>query len=195
MEYDLIGNAMDSLNEAIDYYRSGKDFGDVSRYKYCILLLAHSAELILKEVLFNEHEYLLYEDLDKVNEENPRTVGFLTALSRVKKICKIDLKSYEHYLRELYNKRNKIQHYKFIISQQHYEKIIIQAFSAIEYLVIEILDKTFNDFEDYISNEQIEYLHEDKDVYNKRKQDIARDIRERIDPLILDKNSLILPIS
>lgn len=177
MEYNLIGNAMDSLNEAIYYYKSGKEYKDESRFKYCILLLAHSAELILKEILFNEHEYLLYENIDDVNENNPQTVGFRNALSRVKKICKINLGAYETYLIELLNIRNQIQHYKFRISQQQCDKIIIQSFSAIEYIVTEILGKTFNDFGTYITSDQIDYLHEDRDVYKKRKQDIARDIR------------------
>lgn len=52
MEYDLIGNAMDSLNEGIDFYKGGKKYKDGSRFKYCVLLLAHSVRLILKEILF-----------------------------------------------------------------------------------------------------------------------------------------------
>ncbi|HHY24201.1 MAG TPA: hypothetical protein GX527_08205 [Clostridiaceae bacterium] len=176
MEYDLIGNAMDSLNEAIDYYKSGKEYKDGSRFKYCVLLLAHSAELILKEILFNESEYLLYENIDDIDESNPLTIGFRQSLLRVKKICRINLGKYENYLIELVNIRNQIQHYRFKISQEYCDKIIVRSFSAIEYIVIEILSKTFNDFGDYISSDQIEYLHEDKDVYNNRKQDIAKDI-------------------
>lgn len=178
MEYDLIGNGMDSLNEAIELYKRGKEFNDGSRFKYCILILAHSAELILKEILFAEHEYLLYEDIDDVKEENPQTVGFRKALSRVEKICKIDLFAYENYLIDLISIRNQIQHYKFKLSQEYCDKIIIQSFSAIEYIVTEVLGKTFNDFGDYISSDQIDYLHDDKDVYDKRKKDISRDIRD-----------------
>lgn len=178
MEYDLIGNAIDSLNEAIDYYKAGQEYEDGSRFKYCVLLLAHSAELILKEILYNEYVYLLYEDIDKVDENNPKTVGFKQALVRIRRICKINLGKYENYLLELAEIRNRIQHYKFRITKDSCDKIIVQSFSAIEYIVIEILDKRFDDFGEYITNEQIEYLHEDKAVYDKRKQDIFKDIHD-----------------
>lgn len=111
MKYDLIGNAMDSLNEAIDFYKSGKKYNDSSRFKYCVLLLAHSAELILKEILFNESKYLLYQNIDDIDENNPLTIGFRQSLLRVKKICKINLGKYENYLADLVNIRNQIQHY------------------------------------------------------------------------------------
>ena len=38
MEYDLIGNVMGSLNEAIDYYKSGKEYKGVYGFQgtiYC----------------------------------------------------------------------------------------------------------------------------------------------------------------
>ena len=71
-----------------------------------------------------------------------------------------------------------IQHYEFTVSSEQCTKTITASFSAIEYIVYHILNKTFNDFEDVITKEQIDYLHEDTDIYIKRKQDVANDISE-----------------
>lgn len=179
MEYSLIENAMDSLNEAIDLYKEGKTHTDTSRYKFCVLLLAQSAELILKEVLYQEHEILLYEDIDNFCESNPTTVGFKKALQRIKDICKIDLHRYYQYLDELREIRNKIQHYKFTIEEDLCNKTIVQAFSSIEYIVVNVLEKTFDDFGYYIFRERINDLHEITEVYAQRKRNISEDIVNR----------------
>lgn len=178
MEFNIISNAMDSLNEAIDYYKNGKKYNDERCFKFCILLLCHGAELLLKEVLYEQHKIFVFENIDEVKNETEQTVGFTLALKRIKNICGIDLGRYYTYLHDLSKIRNQIQHYKFSVTMEHCNKIIIESFSAIEYIVYHILNKSFDDFDDVITSEQIEYLHEDKDVYNKRKQDIAKDISD-----------------
>ncbi|MCD2347244.1 hypothetical protein [Clostridium guangxiense] len=176
MKFNMLENAMDSLNEAIDYYKNGIDNNDERCFKFCILLLSHSAELILKEILYTQHEILIYEDIDRVKNENDKTVGFKLALHRIKNIYKVDLGRYNNYLLELSDVRNNIQHYKFSISSEMCTNIITSSFSAIEYIIYNVLHRTFNDFEDIITEEQIEFLHDDKKMYNKKKKDIAQDI-------------------
>ncbi|NFI54971.1 hypothetical protein FDA48_00980 [Clostridium botulinum] len=178
MNFNMLENAMDSLNESIDYYKNGKKYNDERCFKFCILLLSHSAELILKEILYTQHEILIYENIDRVKNVNDKTVGFKLALDRIKNICKIDLGRYNSYLIELSEERNRIQHYMFSISLERCTKIITSSFSAIEYIVHDVLNKTFDDFNDIINWEQIEFLHEDEDMYKKRKKDIAEDISE-----------------
>ena len=106
MKFSILENSMDSLNEAIDYYKNGKEYNDERCFKFCVLLLSHCAELMLKEILFQQHEVLIYEDIDKVGE---KTIGFRLALKRVNTICKIDLGRYSTYLSDLVNLRNIIQ--------------------------------------------------------------------------------------
>ncbi len=178
MEFSILRNSMDSLSESIEYYRNGKKYNDERCFKFCILLLSHCAELLLKEILFKQHEILIYEDIDHVKSGNENTVGFKLALDRVQNICKIDLNRYYSYLIELAEVRNSIQHYQFSLPLERCTKIITSSFSAVEYIVTHVLNKTFDDFEDIISIEQIKYLHEDKDVHDKRKQDIAKDIKD-----------------
>lgn len=113
MELNIIQNAMDSLNEAIQYYKNGVTYKDTRCFKYCVLLLSHSVELCLKEVLLREHKILIFEDIDDNRKDEDRiTINFKTALNRVKNICNINLGSYYTYIDNLAKYRNKIQHYK-----------------------------------------------------------------------------------
>ncbi|WP_409068369.1 hypothetical protein ACFLKB_13040 [Clostridium sp. FAM 1755] len=89
MRLNLLENAMDSLSEAIDYYVNGKTYADERCYKFCVIMLYHSAELILKEILVREHKTLIYEQIDHYkNGKGTKTIGLRVALMRVRNICK-----------------------------------------------------------------------------------------------------------
>jgi ribosomal protein S27E len=176
----MLQNSMDSLSEAIDYYIKGKKYADERCYKFCIFMLYHSTELILKEILLREHKVLICEKIDDYkNTGTMKTIGFKTALSRVQNICQIDLGRYYTYLDDMAEIRNEIQHYKISIDATALNKIIISSFSAIEYLVYNILNTRFDDFGDLITQEQIEELHGDKEAYNNRKNDIRADVKSK----------------
>lgn len=178
MQLNLLENSMDSLSEAIDYYTSGKKYSDERCYKFCIFLLYHSAELILKEILNREHKVFIYERIeDYVNKKNMQTIGFRKALERVRSICDIDLRNYHSYLDDLAALRNKIQHYEINADVSEMTKTIISSFSAIEYLVLNVLNTDFNAFGEHIDDSQINTLHKDKEAYDKRKTDIRNDIK------------------
>lgn len=181
LTYGLIENSMDSLNEAVNYYSSGKEYDDERSYKFCIIMLYHSAELLMKEVLYREHPVLLYECIDNYrhNSNAGKTIGFTVALSRIKNICNIDLAHYYQYLIELSNKRNEIQHYRFDIEKEALISAIISGFSAIEHILYNILKIKLDNYEDYIPYQQFEILHKDSEVYKKRKRDIGTYITQQ----------------
>lgn len=178
MKLNLLENSMDSLSEAIDYYTDGKKNSDERCYKFCIFLLYHSAELILKEILNREHKVFIFERIDDyADKKNMQTIGFKKALERVHSICGINLGKYHSYLDDLGAIRNKIQHYEVNADVSEMTKIIISSFSAIEYLVLNVLNTNFNAFEEHIDDSQIDTLHKDKEAYDKRKTDIRNDIK------------------
>ncbi|PKM49089.1 MAG: hypothetical protein CVV02_17630 [Firmicutes bacterium HGW-Firmicutes-7] len=169
---------MDSLSEAIDYYINGKKHTDERCYKFCIFMLYHSTELILKLILYREHKVLIFENIEDYKESDDiKTIGFATALKRVKKICKVDFGRYYNYLEDIANIRNKFQHYEINIEVDALIKVIISTFSTIEYLIYNALDTHFDDFGDLISREQIEELHSDQETYSNRKKDIVAEIK------------------
>lgn len=180
-EYGLVENALDSLREALAYYHEGDVKDNAAQYKFSILLSAHCAELLIKEILRRNHPALLYEDIDRVkdiyNDDN-QTVGYKAAIQRVKKLCGVDLRQYETYLDELGVVRNKIQHFKYSINGAYHKDLKARTFSAIEFLFRDILGLRFEDYEEIIDSADIEFLHEDAAANKARKADIAKDFKE-----------------
>lgn len=179
MTLNMLENAMDSLCEAIEYYRNGVKYTDERCFKYCIMLLAQSAELCLKEVLSREHDILIYENIDDSKSKEDRiTLNFKMALNRVKNICNINLGAYATYIENLAQYRNKIQHYKCEVSFENCQSLLISSFSAIEHIVTNILNHNFDEFDSIISNDDIEYLRSDQLARSQRKKDISREIKD-----------------
>lgn len=180
-EYGLVENALHSLREAMNYYHEGDETTNATQYKFSILLSAHCAELLLKEVLRRSHPALLFEDIDHIkdlqNNDN-QTVGFKTAILRVKNLCQVDLQQYEQYLDELGKVRNQIQHYKYQIKGEYHKALMARTFSAIEFLFRDVLNLRFEDYADIIDNEDIEFLHEDIATNEARKADIIKEFKE-----------------
>lgn len=68
LEYGLVENALDSLRESMAYYTEGDETHNVNQYKFSILLAAHCAELLLKEILRRNHPALLFENINSVEQ-------------------------------------------------------------------------------------------------------------------------------
>lgn len=180
LEYGLVENALDSLRESMAYYTEGDETHNVNQYKFSILLAAHCAELLLKEILRRNHPALLFENIDVVNsleDDDNQTVGYRVAIQRVKRLCKIDLRHYENNLVELGRVRNQIQHYKCVINGAYHKELMARAFSSIEFLFREILGLRFEAYENIIDRADIEFLHEDAVANETRKADIAREFK------------------
>jgi hypothetical protein len=65
-ELDLLGNAIDSLNEALAKYQQAQD-GEHLAYKFAILHFAHFAELLFKHCVAQAHPLLIYRDPFRVS--------------------------------------------------------------------------------------------------------------------------------
>lgn len=186
LEYNLVENALHSLNEAIKYYMEGDENSNVDQYKFSILLTSHCSELLIKEILRSHHPAFIFENIDKIkdgnfeDDEKAKTVAYVDALNRVKNICFVDLGKYDTYLRNLGVIRNKIQHFKCILNPAYCKRIMTESFSAIKYIVLDILGLRFEDFESVISKGQIDFLHEDNDAYMARKRNIQSDIENNL---------------
>ncbi|ACB85095.1 hypothetical protein [Natranaerobius thermophilus] len=182
IKFNLIENSMDSFEESINYYIKGKEYNDSRQYKYCILLLHHSAELLLKEVLRQQHDSLIFEDIDKINENNTydKTINFSQALKRMKNACKIELEQrYLQYLDDLSKYRNRIQHYEFTIEHEYAKRIVINSFITIKYILKNILGESFEDYDGIVSLESLKELEQDKDYLQKYRKDVNNEIKRK----------------
>lgn len=178
LEYGLVENALDSLREAMNYYNEGDEEDNANQYKFSILLSAHCVELLLKEILRRSHPALLFENIDTISDlqnDDNQTVGYKVAITRVKKLCGIDLQQYEGYIEELGRVRNQIQHYKCSINGEYHKELMAKTFSAIEFIFRDILELNFEDFTNIIDATDIEILHEDIKANTARKKDIRKE--------------------
>ena len=83
LEYGLVENALDSLRESMAYYTEGDETHNVNQYKFSILLAAHCAELLLKEILRRNHPALLFENICIVTSAETKSltqIGYIRPL-------------------------------------------------------------------------------------------------------------------
>ena len=125
IEFNLIGNAIDSIDRAIELlaWRDEKD--DAKRLKQAVLCIAHGVELLLKERLRLVHPSLIWENVDKYPGLSARTVTVDGALGRLKRIGGLDFaKEDEHLIKSLRDTRNAIEHYSWSTTKNEAEKIV-----------------------------------------------------------------------
>jgi len=113
----IFENAVDSLRHGAAHYLLRDE--NPTAIKHAILLVQHSIELFLKESLARAHPVLVYQDLDKSISDNSRTVGLLEAVQRLENVGKALSADQVRDLRELRNRRNRIEHYVFDPSDDH----------------------------------------------------------------------------
>ena len=75
VEFNLLSNAADSIESAIELIAWGNEKVEASRLKQSIQSIAHGIELLLKERLRRVHPALLWENVDKYPSLNARTVN------------------------------------------------------------------------------------------------------------------------
>ncbi|MDL5036303.1 hypothetical protein QRD40_08050 [Comamonas sp. Y6] len=112
---DLLGNAMDSLEEALKKFQEG-DEGDHKAYKFCVLHMAHFIELIFKHHITEKHPLLIYANpfAAKIDPATAKTIGLWEAVNFInneeKDAVAGDFRKDLEWLKKL---RNDIEHHKF----------------------------------------------------------------------------------
>jgi hypothetical protein len=128
VEFDLFGNALDSIETAIELVAWGDDQPQARRLKQAIQAVAHGVELLLKERLRRVHPSLTWENVDKYPNLNARTVGAEQALARLTGIGGLQFTQGEvEVVRSLRATRNAIEHYSWTTTQKEAEAIVGQA--------------------------------------------------------------------
>lgn len=130
IQFDLLGNARDSLRQAVELL-AWKDIGsDHARLKHSITNAAHSIELLLKERLRQVNPAFIWENVDKFPSLEARTVTVDTAISRLKKIGGVRFsEDDEKDLRSLRTTRNAIEHHEWRTTEKEAKVIVGKALS------------------------------------------------------------------
>lgn len=74
----LLENAYDSFNESLVKAQQAEE-GNLFKWKFALLHLVHTIELLLKQRLYREHPLFIYEDIDR----RTRTVSLEKAVTRI----------------------------------------------------------------------------------------------------------------
>src|SRR5690606_18271773 len=128
LTFNLIQNAIDSLERSVDLLAWREEPNEAKRMKQAILSVAHGIELLLKERLRQVHPSLVWENVDKYPSFSARTVTVDTALVRLTNIGGLQFAEEDvKLIRELRDKRNAIEHFAWSISTQDANAVVGSA--------------------------------------------------------------------
>ncbi|MFT0497836.1 hypothetical protein ACMSD6_04590 [Bacteroides thetaiotaomicron] len=93
IKMELLENGLDFIDNSLKPILDSKNQHDL---KYSILHLSAGIELVLKEILKNEHWSFIFEDinkasLNKLNSGDFVSVAFETIITRVTNIAQVDI--------------------------------------------------------------------------------------------------------
>lgn len=170
IELNMIHNGLDFVLKSMEtIHKSDEDL------KYSILNLHAGIQLILKEILFNEHWSLIFQNVDHAERDKIQNGDFIsvnsdTLIQRLKKIRGLDIpKQFIEKLEWLRKERNKIEHFKLAISVDTMKANVAQLLSHfMPFMKKEIIDKRLLSSDDKLYSNLKEYLNE-FDIYVKEK--------------------------
>ena len=153
-DFELLENAMDSLNEAILKYNEGEE-GNHKAYKFCILNFSHFLELLFKYYVYKSHPLLIYKNpFSKKLDDNSYAIGLTEAIQFLKNEGKDISKSFSNDLDWIKFLRNNIEHHRFSMNVSEVKETIGR------------LMKTVNEFNERYGDMQIDKFLDDVDVYD-----------------------------
>jgi len=171
IKFDLLTNAQDSFDGAINLIAWKDNNCDKSSLKHALSMIAHAIELLLKERLRKSHPAFIWENVDKYPSLEAKTVSCRVALNRLKSISGLkfddtDLKN----LDSLINTRNAIEHFEWNASVKESKTILGVAISfLIDFAKNELnLDLTENHKNDDTWKCLIDELREFADAHGKK---------------------------
>jgi hypothetical protein len=128
IEFDLLGNASDSIETAIDLVAWSGEREDGRRLKQAVQAIAHGIELLLKERLRRVHPALIWEVVDKYPSLSARTVTSEGALARLENIGGLTFSRRDmDLIRSLRTTRNAIEHFSWATTKQEADHIVGRA--------------------------------------------------------------------
>lgn len=149
IEFDLLENGLDFINNSLNPILESNNEHEL---KYSILHISAGLELLLKEILRNEHWSLIFEKVDSANLNSLLTGDFISAsfetiLNRLEKIAEIQIsEDAKKYIRDIRKKRNRIEHFAFQENDVAIKSIVSNVLSHIHEIIRENLDmKEYSD--------------------------------------------------
>jgi hypothetical protein len=138
--YKLADNAYSFLNESL--LNAKKAVRQGRYWSFAILHLIQSLELLMKEVLRNQHPVLIFENIDA----QKNTVSISQALERLVKVAQVEIDEKEKtMIRRAIDTRNLITHFEYDLNTHHFKTIYVQLFEFLHYFHQKHLDSELHE--------------------------------------------------
>jgi hypothetical protein len=130
-ELDLLGNALDSLAEALSKFEDG-DAGNEKAFKFAVLHMAHFVELIFKYHITQTHPLLIYKHPFSEKIDRNQTITFWDAVNFISNEDSEHLsKEFRNDLAWLKRLRNDIEHHKVEMNVEDVRQTLGRLFQAL----------------------------------------------------------------
>ncbi|GHV87355.1 hypothetical protein AGMMS50255_6510 [Spirochaetia bacterium] len=140
---NLYQNSIDSLNEGLNLYKFS--LIDESKYKFCIIIITHFMELMLKHLVELQNPLLCYEKPFSKSLEKEKTITWGEATQIIINSKYSIAQELLISFKELTNIRNTIVHYKFNYNTSNIRKNIICVINGLRALYKNIAKKDLFD--------------------------------------------------
>lgn len=129
--FDLVENAKESLDHAIEHYTNSSP-SLPSDLKRVLLDITHVVELLLKERLSRINPSLIWKNVDQFPDERSETVSPDFAFKRLVKIGGLQLtENIKNVIEDATELRNRIIHFKFRLEEKEARVLIAKLLSFI----------------------------------------------------------------
>lgn len=167
---NMVENGLDFISKSIETV--DKPDEDL---KYSLINLHAGTQLLLKEILYQEHWSLIFQNIETSDKDKLKSGDFVsvnhdTLIKRLQKIGGIEFD--EHLLDKmdwLRKERNKAEHYHFVVSADVLKSNIVKLFTyLIPFIKSELIKTGYISSEDERFLEIQEYLNEFDEYVNGR---------------------------
>jgi hypothetical protein len=157
----MVDNGLDFILKSLDTIdKSDEDL------KYSLLNLHAGIQLLLKEILYQEHWSLIFQKTESAKQEHLLTgelnsVNHETLIQRLKNISQLEFdKKLLDKMEWLKKERNKAEHYQFVVSSDVLKSNIVQLLTyLVPFLKSAMIEKGFFSSDDDRFSQIKDYLH------------------------------------
>lgn len=167
---NMVENGLDFISKSLETV----DKPDVD-LKYSLINLHAGIQLLLKEILYQEHWSLIFQNIETADKAKLKSGDFIsvnhdTLIKRLQKIAGIELdKNLLDRFDWLRMERNKTEHYHFVVTADVLKSNIVKLFAyLIPFIKSEIIEKGLIDSDIERFSEIFEYLNEFDEYVNER---------------------------
>lgn len=137
---DLLGNAIDSLVEALEKFEQGER-GEPKGYKFAVLHMAHFVELTFKYHITEKHPLLIFSQPFAPTLNTQKTIGLWEAVNFINNEKEGTVsKEFRTDLAWLKDLRNQIEHHKFEMKVAEVRSTMGRLFRAMMEFIVDYTD-------------------------------------------------------